>query len=261
MAVYHVLKHRESVEEKHKEKESSSKRNDLNYAVSCLSLSSDGMYLAVASCTHDVYVYELDRSRLYWMPPTSKRAGSIASLSFRHGDTSSISCCCIARAGSACITCRTWPSTTGPSRLRRRISPTRGTAAVDPYKASALTLVRPLACSCMGRAPAFTSILPQKCPRSLRLSFLLCSTARRIATRRARMGQKRESAKTAGTVALLQTSAASPPTVAIHLGCVDGQLVSSLILLSFCHPFGSIRPCFFIVNRTQVNPIQYRMEG
>ena len=62
---------------------------NLDYAVSCLSLSSDGMYLAVASCTHDVYVYELDRSRLYWKPPISKRAGPISYLKFRQGDTSS----------------------------------------------------------------------------------------------------------------------------------------------------------------------------
>ncbi len=90
VSVYHALKHFESVDERLKEKNVYDKKKNLSYAVSCLSLSSDGMYLAVASCTNDVYVYELDRSRLYWKPPVSQRAGPIGSLSFRYGDTSSV---------------------------------------------------------------------------------------------------------------------------------------------------------------------------
>ena len=85
VSLYHLLEHHETVEEKQKEGGS---LQSLDYAINCMSLSSDGMYLAVASCTHDVYIYELDRSRLYWKPPVSKRSGPIATISFRSSDTS-----------------------------------------------------------------------------------------------------------------------------------------------------------------------------
>ena len=45
-----------------------------------VALSSDGLYLAVSDCTDGVYVYELDRVRLYWKLPSC--GASVTCISF-----------------------------------------------------------------------------------------------------------------------------------------------------------------------------------
>jgi WD40 repeat protein len=75
----HTLPHAETVAEA---------SSGLGRAVSRLSLSPDGMFLAVAACDRGVCVYELDRSSLYWRLPVTSTAGHVASVAFHASDPS-----------------------------------------------------------------------------------------------------------------------------------------------------------------------------
>jgi U3 small nucleolar RNA-associated protein 4 len=60
----------------------------LKFAVKDVVLSSDGLYLSVSDCAHGVYVYELDRLRLYWKLPACTHV--VTSIAFLPNDPSNL---------------------------------------------------------------------------------------------------------------------------------------------------------------------------
>ncbi len=249
VVVYHVLKHCESVEEKHKEKEISSNRNDLNYAVSCLSLSSDGMYLAVASCTHDVYVYELDRSRLYWMPPTSKRAGSIASLSFRHGDTSSTLVLLYSTGGFSVYNTQDMAVDDWSVEAKKKNLTNAWNSCSGPLQGLCFDSSTPSRMFLHGQGTCIYVDSAAEVPKKPQAVFPTLFNSEEDSNKEGKHGAKKRKRKNSGDIgSATNFSSITSYRSIIHLGCVDGQLVSSLLLLSLCHSFGSIRPCFFTVS-------------
>jgi hypothetical protein len=83
VSVWHTFDHSRTMREKHKQDTPSQSHDDvtssLKRAVQELVLSSDGLYLAVRDCVNGVYVYEIDRLRLYWkLPAISSVVTSIA---------------------------------------------------------------------------------------------------------------------------------------------------------------------------------------
>ncbi len=88
VSIRHTFDHFRHVQEKRGSDNAAGAYGNLMLAVNHVALSSDGLYLAVSDCVDSVYVYELDRVRLYWKLPACGAA--VTSLAFPPSDASTL---------------------------------------------------------------------------------------------------------------------------------------------------------------------------
>ena len=90
VSVWHTFDHSQTLNEKRnvENDDNNGTMKFLKFAVKEVVLSSDGLYLAVSDCAHAVYVYELDRLRLYWKLPASPQI--VTCISFLPSEPSNL---------------------------------------------------------------------------------------------------------------------------------------------------------------------------
>ena len=87
VTVRHTLDHFRAVHDK-RSSSTGGAHSNLMHAVNHMALSSDGLYLAVSDGVDGVYVYELDRVRLYWKLPACGAA--VTAIAFPPTDASNL---------------------------------------------------------------------------------------------------------------------------------------------------------------------------
>jgi WD40 repeat protein len=90
LSLRHIFDHHDIVRE-HKEEDGTaeydySQMDPLLFAMRSASFSADGSYLSVQDCANNIYIYELDRWRLYWKPPINRGLGPLAASKFHPTD-------------------------------------------------------------------------------------------------------------------------------------------------------------------------------
>ncbi len=201
----------------------------LEYAVSSLSLSQDGMFLAVANCMHSVCVYELDRSRLYWRLPISKSSGPIANIAFNSEDNSKL--VLLYSTGGFCVytlenmTMSDWSieSTNNSgeiSKVMQKLSGSMQGLCFDPLSTNRMFI--------HGQGVCMFVDLSANVPKNPKLVFPSLFDGDDVRSKQE--GKKESKKRKAGSSASSSSNFSSTTSYRsiIHLGCVHDQLVSRL---------------------------------